>query len=482
MAKDTVREAKIKITKREEDFSRWYTDVIFAGQLADYSPVKGCMVIRPNGYALWENIQRILDEKIKETGHENAYFPLFIPEEFLRREAEHVEGFSPELAVVTYAGGKELDEKLVVRPTSETIMYDSYSKWIRSYRDLPLLINQWANVVRWEMRTRLFLRTTEFLWQEGHTAHATHEEALEEVFKMLNVYKEFVEEYLAIPVLAGVKSQKEKFAGALNTYSIEGMMQDKKALQCGTSHDLGQNFAKAFDITFQDKDGKLKYVWQTSWGVSTRLIGAVIMTHGDDRGIIMPPAVAPIKAVFVPIWKDDETMEKTIEACKELKKKLQGISVKEDYRDNYKPAWKFYEWERKGVPIRIELGPRDLESQQVVLVRRDTGEKIFASWDSLRESVENLLKEIQKNLFQRALDFRKKNTYFVNEWKEFENTLKEKGGFIEAYWCGDTQCETSIKEKTTASIRVILKENTNLGRCVHCGKEGKHKVVFAKAY
>jgi len=483
MSKTKEKDAKVKITKRGENFPRWYTDVISVADLADHSPVKGCMVIKPAGYAIWENIQKILDKMFKETGHENAYFPLFIPEEFLKREAEHVEGFSPELAVVTYAGGKDLEEKLVVRPTSETIMYDSYSKWISSWRDLPILINQWANVVRWEKRTRLFLRTTEFLWQEGHTAHATHEESLEEVLRMLGIYKKFIEEYMAIPILDGKKSASERFGGALDTYTIEAMMQDRKALQCGTSHDLGQNFAKPFDIKFQDKDGKLKYVWQTSWGVSTRLIGGMIMTHGDDKGIIIPPKIAPIQAVFVPIWRNDEQMNATIEASHKLAKTLDGISVRIDSRDNLKTGWKFYEWERKGVPVRIEIGPRDLENEKAVLVRRDSGEKSFVAQSELKEKLAETLDAVQKNLYDRSLKFQLDNTFKVSKWDEFEKITSGEGGFINTSWCGLEECEAEIKEKTAATIRVLLNsEEKHEETCVHCGKKAQTGAIFAKAY
>jgi prolyl-tRNA synthetase len=385
-------ETKVKITPRSEDFPRWYTDVIAAAELADYSPVKGCMVIRPWGYALWEAIQKSLDDMLKKTGHQNAYFPLFIPESFLRREAEHVEGFSPELAVVTHAGGKELEEPLVVRPTSETIIYDSFARWIHSWRDLPLLVNQWANVVRWELRTRLFLRTTEFLWQEGHTAHATHEEAEREALDILEIYRSLAEDVMAIPVIAGVKSDSERFAGALKTHAIEAMMQDRKALQCGTSHDLGQNFSRAFGVKFLDSEGKEQLAWQTSWGVSTRLIGAVIMVHGDDRGIVLPPRLAPLQTVFVPIWKDDAGRESIGRLSARLVQALTaaGISSRVDDRD-LRPAWRYYEWERKGVPLRIEIGPRDVEKNQVTIVRRDTGEKSTAGQ-------ENLAAEIGKSL------------------------------------------------------------------------------------
>jgi prolyl-tRNA synthetase len=476
-------DAKVKIARRSEDFPRWYTDVIAAADLADYSPVKGCMVIKPYGYAIWENIQKNLDRMFKETGHQNAYFPLFIPEEFLKREAEHVEGFSPELAVVTHAGGKKLEEPLIVRPTSETIINDSFSKWIKSWRDLPLLINQWANVVRWEMRTRLFLRTTEFLWQEGHTAHATHEESREEVQRMLGVYKTFVQDYLAIPVLTGKKSDSEKFAGALETYAIEGMMQDRKALQCGTSHDLGQNFAKAFNIRFQDEKGELQYVWQTSWGVSTRLIGGMIMAHGDDKGIVIPPEIAPIQVVFVPIWQKDEDREKVMELCHSLSKSLLSLPCKVDDRDNYRPAWKFFEWERKGVPVRVEIGPKDVEKGQVVIVRRDNGEKAFIPVDQFKERLRAILDTVQDDLFARALKFREDSTITATAWDDFAGIFEGPGGFVRAAWCGDADCEAQMKEKAGATIRVLLPAGEMPGNsCVHCKKEARHGAVFARSY
>ena len=475
---------KVKITKRGEDFSKWYTDVIAAAQLADYAPVKGCMVIRPYGYALWENFQKTLDGMFKDTGHENAYFPLFIPESFLTKEAEHVEGFSPELAVVTHAGGKDLEEKLIVRPTSETIIYDSFSKWIESWRDLPLLINQWCNTVRWEMRTRLFLRTTEFLWQEGHTAHATEEEAEEEVMKMLEIYRKFSEEYLALPVILGRKSDNEKFAGALRTYTIEGMMQDRKALQCGTSHNLGQNFAKAFDVTFLDQKGESQYAWQTSWGVSTRLIGALIMAHGDDDGIIVPPKIARVQAVIIPIWKTDEEKEKVLSVAQKLSSQLKedNIGVKLDQRE-LRPAWKYFEWERKGVPIRIEIGPKDIEKDEVVVVRRDTGEKESTSQKQLVKKIQDKLEEIQKNLFNRALKFQQENTFEVDSWDEFEKIMADRGGFVKANWCGEGACELAIKEKTKATIRCIpFSEEKVSGECIYCDKKAKERVIFAQAY
>jgi len=492
---DNKGEAKMKIMPRGEDFSEWYQDVIAAAELADYAPVKGCMVIRPNGFAIWENIQKILDQKFKDTGVENAYFPLFIPHEFLEREKKHVEGFSPELAVVTHAGGKKLDESLVVRPTSETIIYDSFSKWIHSWRDLPLKINQWCNVVRWEMRTRLFLRTSEFLWQEGHTAHKTAEEAEEEAKTRLEMYKNFLEEYLAIPVLAGQKSENEKFAGALRTYTFETMTQDKKALQGGTSHNLGQNFSKVFNVKFLDEKGENQFVWQTSWGVSTRLIGALIMAHGDDKGIILPPKIAPVQVAFVPIWKDEKERELVEAAAQKLALKLQDtrsqrfrvanageVRYKIDERDQ-RPAWKFYDWERKGVPIRVEIGPKDLEKNQAVCVRRDTGEKIIVPQSDLADKLPEILEEIQKNLFDRALKFQQENTHEINSWEEFKNIIENKKGFLNALWCGESSCELKIKEETKATIRCIPFDQPKvLNQCVHCGKSAKHKVIFAIAY
>ncbi len=481
MADEQTKEAKVKITPRGEDFPRWYTDVIAAADLADYSPVKGCMVIKPYGYALWETIQAVLGARIKETGAENAYFPLFIPEEFLRREAEHVEGFSPELAVVTYAGGKELDEKLVVRPTSETIMYDSFSRWIRSYRDLPMMINQWCNVVRWEMRTRLFLRTTEFLWQEGHTAHATHEEAEGKVLEMLEIYREFLQDTMAIPVITGAKSAKEKFAGALQTHTIEALMQDGKALQCGTSHDLGQNFAKAFDITFLDDEGELRHTWQTSWGMTTRLIGALVMVHGDDKGIVIPPQMAHVKVVFVPIWKSDEEKAAVCEAARGLAGEM-DVEAKIDDRD-LRPAWRYTEWERKGVPVRIEIGPRDLANDQAVVVRRDTGEKTSVAQSELAAKVTETLESIQRAMLDRALAFREANTRDVDSWDEVVALMEGDGGFARVGWCGDEACEDRVQEETKATIRCILGEEPGSSRlCVVCGKDSTHIVMLARAY
>jgi len=440
------------------------------------------MVIKPYGYAIWENIQRKLDAVFKATGHVNAYFPLLIPESFLKKEAEHVEGFSPELAVVTHAGGKKLEENLVVRPTSETIIYSSYAKWVQSWRDLPLLINQWCNVLRWEMRTRLFLRTTEFLWQEGHTAHATHEEAREEALKMLEVYRRFAEEELALPVMTGFKSESERFAGALATLTIEGLMQDRKALQCGTSHDLGQNFAKAFDIRFLDQKGEQQYVWQTSWGVSTRLIGALIMAHGDDKGIIFPPRIAPIPAVIIPIWKTDEEKTRVVAAAQKIAVSVPGFLLKVDDRD-LRPGQRYYDWERKGVPVRIEIGPRDVEADQAVLVRRDTGEKITVSQSILADRLPETLDAIQANLLQRARDFREANTREASNWKEFQVIVRNQGGFVRAQWCGQAECESEIKASTKATIRCIPFEGSEgSGLCVHCGQDSRKRVIFAQSY
>lgn len=461
-------------------------------ELADYSPVKGCMVIRPYGYAIWEQLKDSLDKMIKDTGHQNAYFPLFIPESFLKKEAEHVEGFAPECAVVTHGGGKDLEEKLVVRPTSETIINYMFAKWIQSYRDLPLLINQWANVVRWEMRTRLFLRTTEFLWQEGHTCHITKEEAEEETLKMLGVYKKLSEEFLAIPVIDGVKTNSQRFAGAVTTYCIEGLMKDGKALQMGTSHYLGQNFAKAFDTKFQDQNGQLQFVHQTSWGVSTRLIGAIIMTHNDDKGLKLPPKIAPIQIVIVPIYKTDEEKEIVFKKCKEIETQLKdSFRVKIDDRDQYSPGFKFNYWEKRGVPIRLNLGPKDVAGNVIEIVRRDTLEKLKnVPREGLLQHLIKLSTEIQENLFRQAIDFQNKNTFYVEKENEFIEKIKS-GGLITTFWCGDSSCEDKIKEKTKATIRCIpfklptsstvdqIKEE---GYCIVCNKTTKQKVVFAKAY
>ncbi len=472
------------ITKRAEDFSQWYNDIVLRAELADYSPVKGCMVIRPYGYAIWENIQRLLDKKIKDAGHQNAYFPLFIPESFLRKEADHVEGFAPECAVVTHGGGKKLEENLYVRPTSETIVYAMYSKWIRSWRDLPVLINQWGNVVRWEMRTRLFLRTTEFLWQEGHTAHATAEEAQEEVLKILGIYRDFAENVLAIPVYDGMKTEAEKFAGAVRTYAIEGMMQDRRALQLGTSHNLGQNFSKAFNVMYQTKEETLEYVWQTSWGVSTRLVGALVMAHGDDRGLILPPRIAPIQVVIVPIYKDDAMRETVLKVAKECKDSIaDSTTVTLDDRAQYTPGWKFNEWELRGVPVRVEIGPKDVEKNQAVLVRRDEGKKEVVPQSGLARRLLELLDEIQKNLFDRCKRFRDENTVEIDSFDEFSERMEEPGVFARSHWCGSGECEATIKEKTKATIRCIpFDSGEEKGKCVLCGKESSRRVIFARAY
>ncbi len=475
-----------RITKRSEDYSRWYTDVIGAAELADYSPVKGCMVIRPNGYAIWEKIQAGLDKMFKDTGHVNAYFPLFIPESFLQKEAEHVEGFAPECAIVTQGGGKKLEEPLVVRPTSETIIWSMYRKWIQSYRDLPILINQWANVVRWEMRTRLFLRTTEFLWQEGHTAHATLEEAEKETRQMLEVYKTFAEDYMAIPVIAGLKTEKEKFAGALRTYCIEAMMQDGKALQAGTSHNLGQNFAKAFDVKYLNEQGALDYVWATSWGVSTRLVGAVIMAHSDDNGLVLPPKLAPLPVVLVPIWRKDEEKALVMERANQLVAEWRGkFNFKVDDRDNYRPGYKFNEWEKRGVPIRIELGPKDVQSGNVVLVRRDTGEKRVAPQVDLTQEILRTLEQIQASLYQRALAFRERNTREIDDYEQFKQQIDDpaQAKFFWAHWCGEREAEERLQEETKATIRCIpLDGKPEAGKCLITGKPSTQRVLVARAY
>jgi len=480
----------VKLTPRSSDYSQWYLDIVLNAKLADYSDVRGCMVIRPNGYAIWEKMQAALDTMFKETGHVNAYFPLFIPESFMKKEAEHIEGFAPECAVVTHGGGEELTEKLYVRPTSETIIWSTYKKWIQSYRDLPLLINQWANVVRWELRTRLFLRTAEFLWQEGHTAHATEQEAKEEVLRMIEVYRRFAEDYMALPVIVGRKTESEKFAGAKETYCIEAMMQDGKALQSGTSHHLGQNFAKAFDCKFQNKDGELEYVWATSWGVSTRLIGALIMAHSDDKGLVLPPKLASRQLVIVPIIKGDTktlVLEKSNELLKQLK--ANGIAAFLDDSDQQTPGWKFAEYELQGVPLRLEIGTKDIEKNQCVIARRDTGEKLSFPLDSaLPEKIKNLLNDIQNNLFARALAYRNEKTKEVKTYDEFKAQVEQ--GFAIAHWDGTAETEAKIKEETKATIRCIPTDEAfiqqyNLreeGKCIYSGKPSHMKVVFAKAY
>jgi prolyl-tRNA synthetase len=473
-----------KVTPRNVDYSRWYTDIVLQGKLADYSPVKGAMVIRPNGYAIWELIQKNLDQMFKDTGHVNAYFPMLIPESFMQKEAEHVEGFSPECAIVTIGGGQELEERLYIRPTSETIIWSMYKKWIMSYRDLPLLINQWANVVRWEMRTRLFLRTSEFLWQEGHTAHESYEEAEKETLTILNVYKTFAEEYLAIPVIPGKKSDAEKFAGALHTYTIESMMQDKKALQAGTSHNLGENFAKAFDVQFQDKEGELNYVWATSWGVSTRLIGALIMAHSDDRGLVLPPKMAQRPVVIVPIWRGDDEKIKVLEFSESVLKELKTeYNVIFDDREQYKPGYKFSDWELQGIPLRIEIGPKDVEKNNVVLVRRDTMQKEFVSRKGIQETVKETLKKMQKEMLENARAFRDKNTFDVDDYDQFKNMIDNDGGFLMSHWCGNADCETKVKDDTKATIRCIpFEHREEKGKCIVCGNVSTERVLFARAY
>jgi len=483
---------------REENYSQWYNDLVIKADLAESSAVRGCMVIKPYGYSIWEKMQAALDKMFKETGHQNAYFPLFIPKSFFNREANHVEGFAKECAVVTHyrlknsPDGKgievdedaKLEEELIVRPTSETIIWDTYKKWIQSYRDLPILVNQWANVVRWEMRTRLFLRTTEFLWQEGHTAHATKEEAIKETEQMLNIYAEFAENWMAIPVLKGTKSPNERFAGAIETYCIEALMQDGKALQAGTSHFLGQNFAKAFDVKFLSKENKLEYVWATSWGVSTRLMGALVMAHSDDKGLVLPPKLAPIQVAIVPIYRKEEQLEQITEKVKPIIEALtkRGIRVKYDDRNTYKPGWKFSEYEFKGVPVRLAIGPRDLENNTVEIARRDTLEKDILQITDIDLKVEHLLEKIQDNLYQKALSFREDNTFIVDTWDEF-NKVVEKGGFILAHWDGTAETEQKIKDKTKATIRAIpLNEYFEEGKCILTGKPSKQRVYFAKAY
>ena len=489
-----------KLTTRNTDYSKWYNEIVVKAGLAESSAVRGCMVIKPYGFAIWEKIQSELDRMFKETGHQNAYFPLFVPKSLFEAEEKNAEGFSKECAVVTHYRLKndpknptkliiddqaKLEEELIVRPTSEAIIWNTYKNWIQSYRDLPILVNQWANVVRWEMRTRLFLRTAEFLWQEGHTAHATKQEALEETTLINNLYADFAENFMAIPVLKGLKSESERFAGADETYCIEGLMQDGKALQLGTSHFLGQNFAKAFDVKFANEDGKLSYVWATSWGVSTRLMGALIMTHSDDNGLVLPPNLAPIQVVIVPIYKGIDQLDKiTIEANKivnDLKSK--GISVKYDDRDNFKPGYKFNDYELKGVPIRISIGPRDLENKTIELARRDNLTKSSVPMNSIVKEVEDTLKDIQSKLFNRALNFRNKNTTEVDNFEEFKRIISKQGGFVSAHWDGSNETELKIKNLTKATIRCIPIDNKiEKGKCVYSGKQSVGRVIFAKSY
>jgi prolyl-tRNA synthetase len=487
------------LTNRDENYSQWYNDLVIKADLAENSAVRGCMVIKPYGYAIWEKIQAELDRLFKETGHVNAYFPLFIPKSFFSKEAAHVEGFAKECAVVTHyrlkndENGKgivvdptaKLEEELIIRPTSETIIWNSYKNWIHSYRDLPILINQWANVVRWEMRTRLFLRTTEFLWQEGHTAHATREEAVEETEKMINVYASFAENSMALPVIKGYKTENERFAGALDTFAIEALMQDGKALQAGTSHFLGQNFAKAFDVQFTDKTGKLDYVWATSWGVSTRLMGAIIMGHADNRGLVLPPKLAPVQVVIIPIYKNNEQLAGLSETVVRIKGQLEksGISVKYDDRDNNTPGWKFAHYELKGVPVRLAIGPRDLQNKTIEVVRRDNLTKETISVDKVIEHIPLLLDEIQANIYNKALNFRKENTFYIDKWDEFLEVLDNQGGFIMAHWDGTVETEEKIKDETKATIRCIPFDSPDVeGKCIYSGRPSKRRVLFARSY
>ena len=487
------------LTTRSEDYSKWYNELVVKADLAENSGVRGSMVIKPYGYAIWEKMQAELDRMFKETGHQNAYFPLFIPKSYFSKEASHVDGFAKECAVVTHYRLKndengngivvdpeaKLEEELIVRPTSETIIWDTYRKWIQSYRDLPILVNQWANVVRWEMRTRLFLRTAEFLWQEGHTAHATKEEAIAEAEQMMHVYADFAENFMAIPVIKGTKTESERFAGAIETYCIEALMQDGKALQAGTSHFLGQNFAKAFDVKFAAKDGKLDYVWATSWGVSTRLMGALVMTHSDDNGLVLPPKLAPDQVVIIPIYRSDEQYELV---CKEAEKivaelRANHIRVKFDKRDTHKPGWKFNEYELKGVPVRIAIGPKDIENNTVEIARRDTLSKEIVHRDNVSETIVQLMDEIQKSLFQKAVTYREEHITKVDSYSDFKDTLNTKGGFISAHWDGTVETEEAIKTETKATIRCIpIDSETESGTCVYSGKPSKQRVLFAKAY
>ncbi len=487
------------LTNKDDNYAQWYNDLVIKADLAENSVVRGCMVIKPYGYAIWEKIQAELDKMFKATGHVNAYFPLFIPKSFLSKEAKHVEGFAKECAVVTHYRLKKdengdgvvidpeakLEEELIVRPTSETIIWNSYKNWIQSYRDLPILINQWANVVRWEMRTRLFLRTSEFLWQEGHTAHATKEEAVAETERMINVYSEFAEKFMALPVIKGFKSESEKFAGAVDTYSIEALMQDGKALQAGTSHFLGQNFAKAFDVQFTDKTGKLEYVWATSWGLSTRMIGALIMAHSDNHGLVLPPKLAPIQVVIIPIYKNQNEAEEISKVAVNIKDGLEknGISVKYDDRDNNTPGWKFADYELKGVPVRIAIGPRDLANKTVEIARRDTLVKKTVSVEGVNDHILQLLEDIQKNIFSKASKFLTENTFYINTWDEFTDIIENRGGFVMAHWDGTAETEEIIKKETRATICCIpLDSPEEEGKCIYTGKPSKRRVLFARSY
>lgn len=487
------------IPTRSEDYSEWYNELVKKADLAEHSPVRGCMIIKPYGYAIWEKMQAVIDKMFKDTGHSNAYFPLLIPKSYLSKEADHVDGFAKECAVVTHYRLKntedgsgvvvdpeaKLEEELIIRPTSETVIWSTYKNWIQSYRDLPLLINQWANVMRWEMRTRLFLRTAEFLWQEGHTAHATKVEAEEETVKMMNVYADFAENFMAMPVIRGVKTESERFPGALDTYCVEALMQDGKALQAGTSHFLGQNFAKAFDVKFANKEGKLDYVWGTSWGVSTRLMGALVMAHSDDQGLVLPPKLAPIQVVIVPIFKGEEQLNAISEKAIKIKEALEvkGISVKFDNRDTHKPGWKFAEYELKGVPVRIAMGSRDLENRTVEVARRDTQSKEVMSMEGIDSAVDKLLKDIQTNIYKKAADFRSEKTTKVDSYEDFKKVLDSDGGFVMAHWDGTVETEEKIKQETKATIRCIPVDNEQEeGVCVYSGKPSSQRVLFARAY
>jgi prolyl-tRNA synthetase len=488
-----------ELTTRAEDYSQWYNDLVIKADLAEYSAVRGCMVIKPTGYAIWEKMQETLNKMFKATGHSNAYFPIFIPKSFFSREASHVEGFAKECAVVTHYrlktdpinGGvmvdetAKLEEELIIRPTSETIIWNSFKNWIHSYRDLPILINQWANIVRWEMRTRLFLRTAEFLWQEGHTAHATREEAIEETLKIIHLYSDFVENWIGLPVIKGRKTETERFAGAVDTYSIEAMMQDGKALQSGTSHFLGQNFARAFDVQFTNQAGKLDWVWATSWGVSTRLMGALIMGHSDDNGLIIPPRLAPLQVIIIPIYKGNDELGQISDTATRIKQSLEAndISAKYDERDTHKPGWKFTDYELKGVPVRLAIGPRDIKNNTVEIARRDTLEKWTVPQENIVDIIKKLLVDIQQNLYKKALDFRKKNTFITDNYEEFKDIFKNEGGFVMAHWDGTAETENRIKEETKATIRCIpLESESGEGKCIYTGKPSTQRVLFAKAY
>jgi prolyl-tRNA synthetase len=478
--------AKSKLPKQSEDFPGWYVEVVKQAGMAEHGPAKGSMIIKPHGYAVWEHTQRAMDDRFKATGHENFYFPLLIPMHLLEKEADHIEGFAPEVAVVTHGGGQKLEEPLAIRPTSETVIWNTYSKWIQSYRDLPLLYNQWCNIVRWEMRTRLFLRTSEFLWQEGHTAHATEQEAIDETLQMLEVYREVTEDVLAVPVLKGRKTSNERFPGAVETYTLEGLMRDRKALQCGTSHFLGQNFARAYDVTFLNRDGKQEYAWATSWGYTTRMVGGTIMTHGDDNGLRLPPAVAPVQVAIVPIYKTDEERSAVMEVATRMRDELVGrhnLRVKLDDRDQYRPGFKFSEWELKGVPLRIEVGPRDVANDQVVVVERVEGNKKQLSTGEATSSMAEMLNDIQRALYEDASAFLDDHMHQISTFDEFAEGVETEGGFWVGAWCGESDCEIEITERTKATIRFVPIEWEDPGAsCMHCGKPGAERATWAKAY